>query len=288
MTALRDAKPGAEWPPPCPLPLARRAAFERASMPIREHACLAQRYEGARNLSWSAAYIEKLRADLASGLASGSYGASETASLRAGLRALPEPVRGAVALVMGTEVPWVEALLLNEEAHLVHTFEYSTISVGHERMRAKPCQAVAADALAGAFAPVDLVVSFSSLEHSGLGRYGDALNPDGDRDAVAQAWCLLKPGGLLVLGVPMSCADEGETVFNAHRIYGFERLAFVTANFELEGFVGGACRKELGQPIVVLRRPVDAAAQPPPLLAGDFARLALGGASRECSSSDPL
>ena len=34
----------------------------------------------------------------------------------------------------------------------------------------------------------DAVVSFSSIEHSGLGRYGDPLNPWGDLIASAQAW----------------------------------------------------------------------------------------------------
>ena len=34
----------------------------------------------------------------------------------------------------------------------------------------------------------DAVVSFSSIEHRGLGRYGDALNPWGDLIAAAQAW----------------------------------------------------------------------------------------------------
>ena len=53
-------------------------------------------------------------------------------------------------------------------------------------MQASLCQDVAIDFLAGRFEPVDLIVSYSSLEHSGLGRYGDALNPDGDKDAVAQ------------------------------------------------------------------------------------------------------
>ena len=274
MAALRDARPAAEWPPPCPLPRSRLAPFERAGMPVREQACFAQRYEGARNLTWTAAYIDELRAALASGAAHGSSGAAETAALREGLRALPQPVAGASALVMGTEVPWVEALLLNEGARLVRTFEYSTIDVQHPRMVAEPCQAVASAALAGRLAPVDLIVSFSSLEHSGLGRYGDALNPDGDRDAVAQAWCLLRPGGLFVLGVGMTCRDEGETVFNAHRNYGFERLAYVAANFELEHFVGGACRKELGQPIIVLRKPLDTSIPAAPLVAGDFARLA--------------
>ena len=34
----------------------------------------------------------------------------------------------------------------------------------------------------------DAVVTFSSIEHSGLGRYGDSLNPWGDLIASAQAW----------------------------------------------------------------------------------------------------
>ena len=48
----------------------------------------------------------------------------------------------------------------------------------------------------------DAMVTFSSLEHSGLGRYGDPLNPWGDLIAMAQAWCLLKPGARALVGVP--------------------------------------------------------------------------------------
>jgi hypothetical protein len=36
----------------------------------------------------------------------------------------------------------------------------------------------------------DAIVTFSSIEHSGLGRYGDALNPWGDIIAIARAWCV--------------------------------------------------------------------------------------------------
>ena len=38
----------------------------------------------------------------------------------------------------------------------------------------------------------DAIATFSSVEHSGLGRYGDALNPWGDLQAIARAWCLAK------------------------------------------------------------------------------------------------
>ena len=34
----------------------------------------------------------------------------------------------------------------------------------------------------------DVVVTYSSIEHSGMGRYGDPLNPWGDLIASARAW----------------------------------------------------------------------------------------------------
>lgn len=46
----------------------------------------------------------------------------------------------------------------------------------------------------------DFVVSFSSMEHSGLGRYGDGINPWGDLIASAKAWCLTKLGGRMLIG----------------------------------------------------------------------------------------
>ena len=48
----------------------------------------------------------------------------------------------------------------------------------------------------------DAMVTYSSLEHSGLGRYGDSLNPWGDLITMAQAWCLLKPGARALVGLP--------------------------------------------------------------------------------------
>lgn len=279
MEALRDARPSTEWPPVCPMPPDKRLPFERASMPMRNFFCLAERYEGARTLTWSASYIDNYRADVASGASGGTYGLHVIAALLSTLRSLPLSLNGAVALVMGTEIPWVEALLLNEGVNLVWTFEYSQINVTHPRMRAKTSQAIAVDVLEERFVPVDIIVSFSSLEHSGLGRYGDALNPDGDRDAVAQAWCMLRPGGLFVLGLPMTCENEGDTVFNAHRVYGFERLAYIASNFELLKFADSCSVHGVGrgndqasfQPVVVLRKPHNLDVPPVQLVAGDFA-----------------
>jgi hypothetical protein len=77
-----------------------------------------------------------------------------------------------------------------------------------------------------------------SLEHSGLGRYGDSLNPHGDIEAAVQTWCLLRPGGIFLLGLPATdpLASKDELVWNAHRHYGPLRLAEMFAGYELREF----------------------------------------------------
>ena len=63
----------------------------------------------------------------------------------------------------------------------------------------------------------DAVITYSSVEHSGLGRYGDAMNPWGDRQAVARAWCMTKKNGRLALAVP-GCDNDDIIAYNAHRM----------------------------------------------------------------------
>jgi len=48
----------------------------------------------------------------------------------------------------------------------------------------------------------DAVVSYSSLEHSGLGRYGDPINPWADLITMSRAWCLTKQRGRALIAVP--------------------------------------------------------------------------------------
>ena len=95
---------------------------------------------------------------------------------------------------------------------------------------------------------------------------------------------MLRPGGILALGLPMICNDKGLLFFNAARVYGFERLAYISQNFVLEGFFGPICTNETirnageewtFQQTVVLRKPYDLAAPVPALVAEDFLRWAL-------------
>ena len=63
----------------------------------------------------------------------------------------------------------------------------------------------------------DVIVSYSSIEHSGLGRYGDPIDHDGDVKAVDDIYNKLKSRGLFILGVPIG---PDCIVWNRHRIYG--------------------------------------------------------------------
>ena len=63
------------------------------------------------------------------------------------------------------------------------------------------------------------ISSLSSLhvvEHIGLGRYGDALNPSGTWQALAELRRVLAPGGNLFLSLPVG---RPRVFFNAHRIH---------------------------------------------------------------------
>jgi hypothetical protein len=59
------------------------------------------------------------------------------------------------------------------------------------------------------------------LEHIGLGRYGDTLNPDGDRIAAAELRRVLAPGGNLLIVVPVG---RPRVCYNAHRVYAYEQV----------------------------------------------------------------
>jgi SAM-dependent methyltransferase len=59
--------------------------------------------------------------------------------------------------------------------------------------------------------------SICVLEHIGLGRYGDPLDPWGSEKSCAELRRVLKPGGDLLISVPV---DEACRVhFNAHRTF---------------------------------------------------------------------
>jgi SAM-dependent methyltransferase len=64
--------------------------------------------------------------------------------------------------------------------------------------------------------------SLSVVEHIGLGRYGDPLDPHGTEKAIAELKRILAPGGHLYLSLPVS--DENTIHFNAGRILAIKHV----------------------------------------------------------------
>jgi SAM-dependent methyltransferase len=62
----------------------------------------------------------------------------------------------------------------------------------------------------------DLITCLSTIEHIGLGRYGDPVDPWGDMKMAANLARLLRPGGVMLLSFP---SGPGCVVWNKHRIY---------------------------------------------------------------------
>jgi hypothetical protein len=193
---------------------------------------LNQRYlgQGARMPVWDAAVIDDWTRQCESGNLTGSYGAEYTRLLRDVLRHAKTIVSGRV-LVIGSEYPWIESCLLYLGASHVTTLEYGAIVSNHPRVSTITPQNMRANAhtYQNYF---DAVVSFSSIEHSGLGRYGDALNPWGDRQAIARAWCMTRPGGQIALGLPVHPSGKDSIIYNAHRFYGPVQLPSLLTNWK--------------------------------------------------------
>ena len=72
-----------------------------------------------------------------------------------------------------------------------------------------------------------------SVEHVGLGRYGDRLDPDGDLKAIAELKRVLALGGNLLFVVPIG---KPRIVFNAHRIYAYDQILSYFSDFTLREF----------------------------------------------------
>lgn len=62
----------------------------------------------------------------------------------------------------------------------------------------------------------DSLSCLHALEHFGLGRYGDPIDPKGHEKGIANMVALLKPGGTFYLSTPIG---RERVEFNAHRVF---------------------------------------------------------------------
>lgn len=73
-----------------------------------------------------------------------------------------------------------------------------------------------------------------TIEHVGLGRYGDKIDYDGDLKAVNELIRVLSIGGNLIFVVPIG--GVAKIIFNSHRIYTYIQVMDLFKNFELVNF----------------------------------------------------
>eukprot|EP00438_Fugacium_kawagutii_P017518 Skav224543 [mRNA] locus=scaffold2085:9975:10673:+ [translate_table: standard] len=123
--------------------------------------------------------------------------------------------------------PWMESLLLSFGAATVSSIvpnpsRYETTSP-HPQLRPIDLQQATRDA------PFHGMV-LMGVSSAGIGRHGDALNPNEDLQQAAAAWCLLRSGGILI-APPMTEADLLRWPMG--RVYGPKRWPHLVANFEL-------------------------------------------------------
>lgn len=144
--------------------------------------------------------------------------------------------------VLGSERPWIELVLLYRLPKHVRivTIDYREPPFSqhpHPRWSFLPFSAL----LEEPDFKFDAIFSFSSIEHAGLGRYGEPLNPFADVQTMALVWCHTKNDGYFFLGPNCyrTCSWLSETssdvvYFNAGRDYGANGWSRLTMSWELD------------------------------------------------------
>lgn len=80
---------------------------------------------------------------------------------------------------------------------------------------------------------IDSISSMHVIEHIGLGRYGDAIDPKGDLKAIEELKRVTAPKGSLLIVVPVG---KPKIAFNAHRIYSYGQVMENFVDFKLKDF----------------------------------------------------
>ena len=80
---------------------------------------------------------------------------------------------------------------------------------------------------------VECISCMHTIEHVGLGRYGDPIDPNGDIKAARELVRVMRPGGSFIYVAPVG---KPRIQFNAHRIYSYEQVIKLFKGLELREF----------------------------------------------------
>lgn len=147
-------------------------------------------------------------------------------------------IQGKIVGIIGSVKPWYESIILAYGGHPV-TIEYNKIISDDSRLTLLTVEEY--ETFPQRF---DAILSISSIEHDGLGRYGDPIDPWGDIQSMQKMKGMIKEDGLLFIAFPVG---EDYLLWNAHRIYGGIRLPLLFQGWRQEDFA-----KADFQPVFVL------------------------------------
>ncbi len=93
---------------------------------------------------------------------------------------------------------------------------------------------------------ISSISALHSLEHFGLGRYGDPIDPDSWKKAMKAMQRVLKKGGYLYVSVPIS--NDNAIYFNSHRVYNPKTVVdtFNELNLVEFSYIKDYCIKTVG------------------------------------------
>ena len=160
--------------------------------------------------------------------------------------------KNASVLVIGSMSPWHEVLCLAFGATQVHTLEYNELTYEHSQLETfTPKEFWSKEKIGngdGGANDYDFILSISSFDHDGLGRYGDPISPDGDlltMQRIHQSTFMTNTTKLFVT-VPVG---QDLLAWNLMRVYGRVRLPMFLQNFnvvEKYGYDDGRVNQEFG------------------------------------------
>jgi SAM-dependent methyltransferase len=136
------------------------------------------------------------------------------------------PLSGQRALVIGSIDPIWEAALIAKNIGMVVTSDYNRLTYDHPLL-----STIGPEQLNFIEDSFDLILAINSIDHSGLGRYCDALAPDGDLRALKQLRSHLKENGKLILTVAVG---PDLLSWNLGRRYGRERFPLLMNGWTIE------------------------------------------------------
>ena len=153
--------------------------------------------------------------------------------------------------IIGSQVPWIEAICVNHGGAEVTSVEYNPPECNNNIIKCIDLDTF----IHQKDEYYDMIIQFSSIEHSGLGRYGDILNPFGDVETMEIIYDKLKPTGLCLMGQPVG---QDAIYWNAHRVYGKFLLPILFQKFILLEWYDNKLQPGIGLdcPLHTYRQPI--------------------------------